>query len=241
MPSDSEQKQGLESEGDSLLGRVVRDIAHHVNGRIGLIRLAALTLLNDPVIAESPSRRKEVEKILRYAEAASRLPTAILQPYRELEPGLVKVDLIIKEAVMPVGVLDDVTLLQEIALGLPKVAVDRRGAISVFHELLANALRAVRAVEKPKWIKISAQLSNDGYVEVLFGNNGPAIPKERWETIFEQFAVADKRIGRGEGFGLGLWTARTFLRRQGGEIRVLDSDSAQTTFIIRLPVAPAEE
>jgi len=111
----------------------------------------------------------------------------------------------------------------------------------VFQELLANALRAVRAVEKPRQIKISAQLSKDGYVEVLLGNNGPAIPKERWETIFEQFAVADERIGRGEGFGLGLWTARIFLRRQGGEVRVLDSDPVQTTFIIRLPVAPAEK
>jgi len=241
MCSDSEQKQGLEPERDKLLGKVAGDIAHHVKNRTGLIRLAALRLLNDPVVAESPSRRKEVEKILRNAEAAGRLATDLLQPYRELKPELVKVDGIIEEAIMIVGVPDDVTLLQEIALGLPKVAVEPSGAISVFQELLANALRAVRAVEKPRQIKISAQLSKDGYVEVLLGNNGPAIPKERWETIFEQFAVADERIGRGEGFGLGLWTARIFLRRQGGEVRVLDSDPVQTTFIIRLPVAPAEK
>jgi GAF domain-containing protein len=241
MRLEEEQRKRIESEKDALLGKLTADIAHHVKNKVGLVRLAAINLLNDPTIAESPSRCKEVEKILRNAEATGKLAKDLFEPYREAEPERVNVDWLIQDAVISVEVPDDVELTKDISRDLPQVVIDRQGTVNVFQELLINALRAVREGEEPRWVKISSRLSGDGYVELLFSNSGPPIPQERWEAIFEQFVVVDERIGREEGFGLGLWSARAFLKGQGGDIRVLESDDVKTTFIVRLPVAPQKE
>lgn len=241
MRLEEEQGKRIQAEKDALLGKLTADIAHHVKNKVGLVRLAAINLLNDPTIAESPSSRKEVEKILRSAEATGKLASDLFEPYRETEPELVDVGWLIEDAVISVEVPDDVELATDISRDLPQVVIERQGAVNVFQELLVNALRAVKARKEPRWIKISSRLSIEGYVELLFSNSGPLIPKKRWEAIFEQFAVADERMGTGKGFGLGLWSARTFLRRQGGDIRVLESGDVKTTFIVRLPTSPWEE
>ena len=231
-----EQNRRIEAERDALLGRFTQDIAHYVKNQIGIVRLTVINLLNDPELSESPVRRKELELIKRNAEMTIKLAQDLFEPYKQTEKEWVNVNWLIDEAFHLVGEQEDIKTYLDLALELPQVYIERQSMVGVFQELLINAHKAVRRGKEPRWIRVSSQHSADGDIELLFSNSGPPILQERWEVVFEQFSGTEEDIVGQEGFGLGLWSARVFLRRQGGDIRVLESNSTQTTFMVRLPV-----
>jgi signal transduction histidine kinase len=75
-------------------------------------------------------------------------------------------------------------------------------------------------------------------VEMAVANDGPSIPTEARDHVFERFARLDESRDRDAGgAGLGLSIARDVLAAHGGTIEVADSpDGAR--FIVRLPAAP---
>jgi signal transduction histidine kinase len=68
-------------------------------------------------------------------------------------------------------------------------------------------------------------------IEVL--DRGPGIPAARREAVFDMFVT-----GRPEGTGLGLFLARTAVRRCGGDIEALARDGGGARLRITLPAAP---
>jgi GAF domain-containing protein len=237
-----EQAKRIEAEKDALLGRFTQDIAHYVKNQVGIIRLAAINLLTDPEVAGAPTRQKELERIKRNAEITIKLAQDLFEPYKQAEKEWVNVNWLVDEALDLVGEQKDIETHLDLALELPQVYIERQGAVRVFQELLINAHRAVRRGKEPRWVHVSSRRSAGGDIELVFSNSGPPIPHERWEAIFQQFSGGVEDVGGREGFGLGLWQSRVFLRRQSGDIRVLESNPTQTTFVVRLPVpSPVEK
>lgn len=77
----------------------------------------------------------------------------------------------------------------------------------------------------------------DGHVvEIIVSDNGPGIPAELIDQIFEPF-VTTKEIGKGTGLGLAVCSR--LVEGMGGVIRA-ESMEGGATFRIVLPVAPAE-
>ncbi|HRR35007.1 MAG TPA: HAMP domain-containing sensor histidine kinase [Kiritimatiellia bacterium] len=68
-------------------------------------------------------------------------------------------------------------------------------------------------------------------IEVL--DRGPGIPAAQRQTVFDMFVT-----GRPEGTGLGLFLARTAVRRCGGDIEALARDGGGARLRITLPAAP---
>ena len=62
---------------------------------------------------------------------------------------------------------------------------------------------------------------------VRVGDDGPSIPDDRKETVFEP------RTGTDHGFGLYL--VRTLVVTYGWEIRVEDNDPRGSVFLVELP------
>ena len=78
---------------------------------------------------------------------------------------------------------------------------------------------------------VTVSSSLDGAALVLrVTDNGPGIPPEVLEDIFEPFVTAGKK----EGTGLGLAIAQNVIQQHGGSITV-ESDDRGTTFTMRLP------
>ena len=81
-------------------------------------------------------------------------------------------------------------------------------------------------------ITVSTKLDNSCVV-VDISDNGPGIPPENQDRIFESFFTT-KDVG--QGTGLGLATARSIVvDRHAGSISV-DSEPGRTTFHVRLPI-----
>lgn len=101
----------------------------------------------------------------------------------------------------------------------------------VFDNLLRNA-----CYYSPlsSWIKISA-MDGEQDVTLTFTNQGPTIPPEKLERIFERFFRLDSsRATRTGGAGLGLAIAKEIVELHGGAISAQSADG-RTTFTVTLP------
>ncbi len=73
----------------------------------------------------------------------------------------------------------------------------------------------------------------DGKVFIAVRDNGPGIPKEIIDKIFQPFFTTKPT---GEGTGLGLSLSYDIVKAHGGEITVDSEEGSGTTFNIQLPI-----
>jgi signal transduction histidine kinase len=77
---------------------------------------------------------------------------------------------------------------------------------------------------------------HDAVSVVTVADDGPGIPREDRERIFERFARLDESRSRDDGgTGLGLSIVRDIVQRHGGSITVDAIPGSGTRFIVELP------
>jgi two-component system phosphate regulon sensor histidine kinase PhoR len=80
----------------------------------------------------------------------------------------------------------------------------------------------------------------DGRIEVTVVDDGPGIPKDAQERIFERFYRVDKARSREQGgTGLGLAIVKHVVQAHGGEVRLESEPGVGARFIIDLPAVPS--
>ena len=92
----------------------------------------------------------------------------------------------------------------------------RRVLINLIH----NAIKWSPPNEK---IRVRAESSGDEVVISVL-DNGPGVPEEFRERIFERFYQLDPSRSAGEGTGLGLAICRHIIEAHGGRIWVENND-----------------
>ncbi len=117
-------------------------------------------------------------------------------------------------------------------------AIDTRAAATAIadrgdvYEALANIVDNAIKYAPGSPIRITTALPHDGVVEIAIADEGPGIPPEDREAIFERFFRGASR-GEVEGSGLGLAIAKRAIERAGGSLR-LDAAPRGTRFTIAL-------
>ena len=85
-------------------------------------------------------------------------------------------------------------------------------------------------------IEIDARRLGDR-VEIVVRDEGPGIPDEALDRIFDKFYRADDGDRRRAGTGLGLAIARGFVEAQGGTISARNrTDRSGAEFVVSYPV-----
>jgi signal transduction histidine kinase len=131
----------------------------------------------------------------------------------------------------------------EIDTSAAAIAIADRGEV---YEALANIIDNAIKYAPGSPIRIASSVPHEGIVEIAVSDEGPGIPAEDREAIFERFFRGANR-GEVEGSGLGLAIAKRAVERAGGTLRLDPSVARGTRFTIslraeRLPVperAPA--
>lgn len=102
------------------------------------------------------------------------------------------------------------------------VAADSHYILEVILNLLTNA---IKFSPKSGLISMSCRVLKEAVPMVLFElvDQGPGVPGDKKEQIFERFWQADNSRDRSSGFGLGLSICRRIILQHGGEIGVKDS------------------
>jgi signal transduction histidine kinase len=120
-----------------------------------------------------------------------------------------------------------VELILDLEPLLPSVELDE----GQLRQALLNILGNARQVMQPGGqVRVATRAGMGGEVVVEIADNGPGIPADSIEKIFEPFF--SKRAG---GTGLGLAIARQMVENHGGSIEVDSQLGRGTTFRIRLP------
>ena len=74
-------------------------------------------------------------------------------------------------------------------------------------------------------------------VLVYITDDGPGIPFEDWESVFEPFVRIDRRRPRGSG--IGLFAARRLMATMGGRVWLEGNGYGGSRFMLALPARPA--
>ncbi len=118
---------------------------------------------------------------------------------------------------------------------LPSVRVDERAVAEVIYVLVENA-----AKYSPTGgvIRIAAERGTRNMVQLVVEDQGPGIPIELRERVFDKFfrAMRDGDNGRPSGTGMGLAIAHGIVEAHGGRIWIEDGTEGQgTRFVVALP------
>lgn len=130
-------------------------------------------------------------------------------------------------------------------LGLAAVLDDSAGSVwalgdpgsvaRILRILLDNAVRL-----SPGGGEVRIELRNGDRASLSVIDQGPGVPAEEREMIFERFMRGREAGGRA-GFGLGLAIGRELASRMGGELVLEDQDGPGARFTLRLPAARAPQ
>ncbi len=124
-------------------------------------------------------------------------------------------------------------ILFEIQIAAEEAIVlgDRDQLLSVFNNLLKNAIQAKDERKEDLLIKIILKEESDTYI-IEISDNGKGIDDMERERIFEPSFTT-----KSSGSGLGLSIAKRIIENMLGEISFHSKENVGTTFTIRLPKA----
>ncbi len=100
----------------------------------------------------------------------------------------------------------------------------------VLEQLLENESKYAPSAEG---VSIGAWRVGDE-VQIYVTDDGPGVPIEDWESVFEPFVRIGGR-GRSRGSGIGLFAARRLMTAMGGRIFLEPNGFASSRFVVALP------
>lgn len=125
------------------------------------------------------------------------------------------------------------------SLNLPNEEVIANVDPHRMHQVIVNLLANART-HTPAGTHVEASLrKEDGWAVVAVTDDGPGVPAEIQDSVFERFTRADAsraRTSGGSSTGLGLAIVAAVVGAQGGQVG-LDSHPGYSRFTVRLPLA----
>ncbi len=207
--------------------------------------ISALDVIHDAIINGDPAGI--VEPSIQIAQRSSRRMLAMVESILEItrmesgkiELNLSKVDVntILDHSISEFDALANeykVLITKNYPEDLPPLQMDKNKIHRVLNNLIDNALKYTPQNGE---VSIYAGIRNQEYLEVQVRDNGPGIPREYQQKIFERFVQIPGSSSRKRGSGLGLTYCRLAIEAHGGEIWVEDRPGGGSVFVFTLPVS----
>ena len=177
--------------------------------------------------------RKVAPRLIEAIDRAIALCTRTLDFSREgappFSPSRFKLRPLIDEIGPSLAVHDDDLAIElDVASDLA-VKADRDQLYRVLLNLARNSVEA-----GARRLRVSAA-PVDGVIAIDVADDGPGLPPRARDNLFRPFAGS----ARPGGSGLGLAIARELARLHGGDLVLVASTGAGTTFRITVPASPA--
>jgi len=109
---------------------------------------------------------------------------------------------------------------------------DKLIIVSLFQNLIDNAIKYQNEKRNDSFIKISVSKEEDKTIKITVADNGIGIIAALQKNIFKLFYRATTQSG---GNGIGLYTLRYGVEKLGGHIKFESTENIGTTFTVYLP------
>ena len=212
-------------------GRLAAEFAHRIKNPLAIINNAAYSLQRS-LKDNKTSTAQQIEIIQEEVARADKVITQIMG-YAQLSEGRVeklKVTEEIEHAsdqVFPAAVPTSIKLKKRFAGPFPSLLMQRGHLTEILVNLLLNAREALGGRGN---ILITAKCNRDQVVEISVADDGPGIPPDKLERIFEAYFTTKEK-----GTGLGLAIVKHNTELYGGSVRVESELGKGATFTVILP------
>ncbi len=225
------QKQHAVAETFAVVGDIAANVLHHLNNKVGTIpvRIQGIRDKSKSALLADPYLAKNLEEIEHSASEALESVRENLVHLRPIHPAPVDVAAFALAAVDAVALPEGVHVEIKGLADLPPVVAGKQSLTLVFSNLLENAAEAMGGEGT---VTIEGVASGE-WVEIAVSDDGPGIPPELHEEIFE-FNFSRRRSSR-PSMGFGLWWVKTLMARLGGSVAVESDGVHGTAFRLRLP------
>ncbi|MGX5801870.1 DUF4118 domain-containing protein [Bradyrhizobium sp. Arg314] len=232
----------LAAEADRLRSALLTSISHDLKTPLAAIMGAAGTLKEFAPALPEKDRAELLSTVVSEAERLNRFIANLLDMTR-IESGAMEPNYALHYVGDVVGsalnraqkITAEHTIETDIPADLPMLRLDP----VLFEQALFNLLdNAAKYASPGSAIRLQAWVDN-GAVILQVMDEGPGVPPEDLERIFDTFYRVRKRDQVRAGTGLGLSISRGFIEAMGGTIAAANrTDRQGAIFTIRMPVPP---
>jgi signal transduction histidine kinase len=230
------QQELAHAERLNTLGEMAAGLAHELNQP-----LMAIIGFTDHCIHSIETGKSEPEQLTRTLQDTSREAKRageIIKRMRRLVSKrtpvreTVEINDIVNESVDLIRPGLDVQIKMELGEALPTAKVDRVQMQQVILNLAQNAVQAMKDSDCESCELTLRTDTTEKELIVEVADNGPGLPQETLERLFDPFFTRNKP----EGLGLGLSITRNIVESHGGELTVKSNDTQGLTFRFTIPV-----
>ncbi len=227
--------QLLQAEKLAALGQTVSGVAHELNNPLATILTWAERLTGRH---HDDLSQRGIKTILSESERAARIVRNLLDFSRKRHTtrGMVDLNEVARETLSLRAYdqrVSNVTTIDALATGLPRVFADAHHLKQVLLNLVINAEQAMLATNGRGTLIARSWHDVDQRLVVLeIHDDGPGIPLDVQEKIFDPFFTTKSP---GKGTGLGLTVAQSIVADHGGRLRVESSPGGGASFRMELP------
>ncbi len=219
--AESETRAKVLEESDRLKSALLSSVSHELRSPLATIKASVTSLRGEAVAWDSNARPELLAAIDEETDHLNRLVGNLLDMSR-IEAGALKPNR--KWNALAEIVSGVVTRMRQAAQqhrleinvseDLPLVPVDYVEMEQVFSNLISNCLKYA---PPQSTVRVSAQVQADQNVLVQVSNQGPNVPEEHLDRIFDKFYRVTN-ADRVTGTGLGLSICRGIIEAHGGRI-----------------------
>ena len=211
-------------------GRLAAEIAHQVKNPLGIINNAAFAL--GQVMGENETAKRQVGLIREEVNRADQIITKLMGYAQLVEGRLARLN--VNEAldaailkVFPKGSKFGTRIRREYGIALPPLLAQPEHISEVFVNVIQNAREVLCNNGE---IQIKTSYEGDYRFRVVIEDNGPGIPADLLESVFEPYHTTKER-----GTGLGLAIVRHNTELYGGTVEIESELGKYTRFNLLFP------
>ena len=229
----------LAAETERLRSALLSSLSHDLKTPLASITGAATSLRQYGGLYDAAAREELAATIQGEAERLSRFVANLLDMTRLRAGGIAlkREPIDLGEAVGAAlqrmqGVLGEHQVVVDLSAGLPMLDLD----VVLFEQVLVNLLDNAAKYSPPGSTIAIGAAGNGRQMELTVSDEGPGIPPEDLERVFEMFHRVNKGDRQRAGTGLGLSICRGFVEVLGGTIQAANRiDGSGATFTITFP------